>query len=245
MGLTLGTRGEERSGVAVVTIIITWLLSCHHLHESSAPRFPAGFVSSGTDGGGRWCWLWGSSPWSLAADPLRGLPGCSSSLVTRLCFDPRSLQEARSLQIWSVLERKWIWSWHCRCLLSDRQLHGRGAPALAETCCQLFSTPLRTASSSSARPDTSAVPATGIGGGAGLFPERHGGFCPPQQAPGLQRALPWLQPPMKSRWVFLCVSCSHRCRVPVLQTGWRLQDGLPKPRCPQEGDARTDAQTVG
>lgn len=71
MGLTLDTRGEERSGVAVVTITITWLLFCHHLHGGSAPHFPAGFVTSGTDGGGCWSWLWGSaSPRSLAAAPL-------------------------------------------------------------------------------------------------------------------------------------------------------------------------------
>lgn len=50
---------------------------------------------------------------SLAAVPPQGLPGCSSSLVTRPCFDPSSLQEAGILQIWSVLETKWIRSWHC------------------------------------------------------------------------------------------------------------------------------------
>lgn len=71
MGLTAGTHGEDQGGTAPITVTTSWLLSHHPQRGGSVPCFPAGFVTSGTDGGGCWSWLWGSaSPQSLAAAPL-------------------------------------------------------------------------------------------------------------------------------------------------------------------------------
>lgn len=45
--------------MAVVTV--AWLLSGRPCWGGSLPRFPAGFVTSGTDDSGCWSWPWGSA----------------------------------------------------------------------------------------------------------------------------------------------------------------------------------------
>lgn len=212
MELAPGTRGEERGGAAVVTVTIAWLPSGHPHWRGSAPRFPAGFVTSGTDGGRCSSWPWGS------ASPSVPEPGSSSSsrparLLVKPCQpDPALIQgvckKPGSYKFGLCWRQNGYGAGTVGGLLCDRQLRGRGAPAPGTRCrlpgcLWLFSAPLRISGSAALLPSVTPPPCWGYWALLGELQLALSSLGACGHQPPAQRS--------ENRWVFLHLGYSHHC----------------------------------
>lgn len=139
---SVGSRGEEWGGAAVVTVTVTWLLSSRPRQGECAPHSQQ---RSLVIAWWHWMWSWLCGSASPTVPEFRFWQQLLSQACPVACQAllpaPASIQGARILQTRAVLERKWTRSWHSGCSLSDWEPRGRGAPELASTGCQLFPAP--------------------------------------------------------------------------------------------------------